>query len=230
MTNFQEIFQKEYSKSKWEEFKRFAIEIQNRINHNFNSPERLWRALSIRGSGLPTEDFERYEYLGDGLLSCFTSILLYDQSDQLPPEELTRFRSILTDNDTLAKNAKELRFDEIGKLLGMGILSPSQAADTFEALIGAIFLDTNRNFNTTLELAKNILQFEKRLEEINQRPWGTKDPKSYLHEWVQKQYKNEAEVYYDSRNEGTANAPEFHVKATIERRNNREVLYEGKKV
>ncbi|MFX0170296.1 MAG: ribonuclease III family protein [Candidatus Hodarchaeota archaeon] len=227
MTSFQEIFQNEYSNVKWDEFKRLIRDLQDKINYHFNSQELIWRALSIRGSNLPTDEFERLEYLGDGLLDCFTSIILYDQSDGLPPEELTRYRSILTNNTNLAKIAKGLNLDEIGKLLGMGILSPGQAADAFESLVGSIFIDTTRNFDKTLNVVSEIAHFNDRLETIRQSPWGTKDPKSFLHEWVQQEYKNEAEVIYDDRNEGTANAPEFYVKAIIEKKTDREQMFEG---
>lgn len=230
MSSFQEVFQKEYSNLKWDEFKRLIRDLQDKINYHFNSQELIWRALSIRGSNLPTDEFERFEYLGDGLLDCVTSIILYDQSNGLPPEELTRYRSILTNNTNLAKIAKSLNLDEVGKLLGMGKLSPGQAADSLEALVGSIFIDTNQDFNKTLELISQIAQFKDKIDVIRRSPWGTKDPKSFLHEWVQQEYKNEAELIYDDRNEGTANAPEFYVKALIENKTDREKMFEGESV
>ena len=230
MLTFGEIFQKNYPQLKWDEFTKLGQKLQKTIDYQFTNLELMWKALSIRGSKLPKEEFERIEYLGDGILSCLTSIILYDQRDLFQPEELTRYRSLLTDNNTLAEIARELGLEEFGKLLGIGIPSSNQASDTVEALIGAIFLDTERNFSSTFNVVKKIIQFETRLITIGNNPWGTKDPKSFLHEWVQKKYKNEAEIIFDDRNSGTANAPAFLVKAIIERKNDHKILFEGESV
>ena len=230
MVEFTELFQKVYSSHKWNEFVLLAHQLQDTINYYFINSELLWKALSIRGSKLPNEDFERLEYLGDGILSCFISIILYDQKDLFLPEELTRIRSLLTNNNSLAEIAKELNLEMLGKLLGIGIPSLNQASDTVEAIIGAIFLDTQRSFSTTFDIIKKLIQFEKRLNAIGSSPWGTKDPKTFLHEWVQKNYKNEVELVFDDKNIGTANAPAFLVKAIVERKNDQHILFEGESV
>ena len=230
MSSFEEIFQKEYNSNKWEEFIKQGRNLQTNINYQFKNEELLWKALSIRGSKIPTEDIERMEYLGDGLLEAFVTIYLYDYIDKYSPGEMTRYRSLLTDNGMLADIARELNIHEIGKMLGMCVFSQGQASDSFEALVGSIFLDTKKDFQKAMDIVKQIIKIDVRLGNLGDNPWGTKDPKSYLYEWVQKEYKNEADVYFDDRNEGSANAPAYFLKAKIQKKSNRDPIYEGESV
>jgi len=205
---------------------KIGKKIQNIIHYDFANEDVLWSAMSIRGTTLPSEEFERLEFLGDSILKTIHGILLYEKSEEFQPGELSVFRQNLESNENLAPLAEELKYNEIGALLGIGRLSPNQAADCFEALIGAIYVDKG-NLEDMIGLAKGITHFEKKLKELRKAPWGSKDPKSFLHEWVRKKYSNEVSVDYPSVNEGTSNAPQFKVRVIIKRKINDKIEIEG---
>lgn len=89
---------------------------------------------------------ERLEFLGDSILSFLVSAHLYKHYPQFTEGELTNLRSSIVKTTTLAQVAKDL---ELGNLLslsrgeeeGGGRKNPSLLADTFEAFLGAVYLD-----------------------------------------------------------------------------------------
>ncbi|MHA1267756.1 MAG: ribonuclease III domain-containing protein [Candidatus Helarchaeota archaeon] len=214
MIQFKEIFEQNYP-GQWAEFEKGLTKIQNILHYQFKEAENLWNAVSIRGSKLPTQEFERLEFLGDAILKAIHGILLFDRGEEFSPGELTAFRRNFEKNEYLASLADELQCNRIGALLGIGKLSKNQAADFFEALVGATFLDNGRDLETTIKLFKGIIHFERNIKEYQKSPWGSKDPKSALHEWVQKQFGNEVTLEYPFTNEGSMNAPQYKVRVLI---------------
>ncbi len=89
---------------------------------------------------------ERLEFLGDAVLEFLTSEHLYKTYDQEPEGRLTAYRSSLVKTETLAALAKDLDFGKKLKLSkgedeSGGRKSGYLLADTFEAFIGALYLD-----------------------------------------------------------------------------------------
>lgn len=89
---------------------------------------------------------ERLEFLGDAVLEFLTSEHLYKTYDQEPEGRLTAYRSSLVKTETLAALAKELDFGGKLKLSkgeddSGGRESEYLLADTFEAFVGALYLD-----------------------------------------------------------------------------------------
>lgn len=89
---------------------------------------------------------ERLEFLGDAVLEFITSEHLYKTYDEEPEGRLTAYRSSLVKTETLAQLAKELDFGSKLKLSkgedeSGGRESEYLLADTFEAFIGALYLD-----------------------------------------------------------------------------------------
>ncbi|NEO58093.1 MAG: ribonuclease III [Okeania sp. SIO3B5] len=120
----------------------------------FKNPELLKQALTHRSflnENSGEEDNESLEFLGDAVLGFLVGELLYRRYKEeydLKPKELTRLRSLLVDEKQLAKFAVQL---EIGELMRLGKgaekdggrQNPALLSDTFEAIIGAFFLDSN---------------------------------------------------------------------------------------
>jgi ribonuclease-3 len=225
LTHFKEIFEQNYF-GQWSNFQKIGRKIQNIIHYDFVNEETLWNAMFIRGSRLPSEEFERLEFLGDSILKAIHGILLYERGEEFQPGKLTVFRQNLESNDELAPLAEELKFNEIGSLLEIGELSPKQAAEFFEALIGAIYVDKG-SIDAMITLVKGITHFQKRLKELQKAPWESKDPKSFLHEWVLKKYGDEASVDFLSVSEGTSDPPQFKVRVIIKRKTNDNIEIEG---
>ena len=89
---------------------------------------------------------ERLEFLGDAVLSLIMSSRLYHLLPDKPEGELTARRSLAVQTSTLATKSKELGLDELillsrGEEDGGGRNNPSLLANTFEAVLGALYLD-----------------------------------------------------------------------------------------
>lgn len=89
---------------------------------------------------------ERLEYLGDAVLELATSEFLYHKYSSLQEGMLTNLRASLVRTESLAKAASELGFSEYllmskGEESGGGRTNTSLLANTFEAFLGALYLD-----------------------------------------------------------------------------------------
>jgi len=92
-----------------------------------------------------SESNERLEFLGDSVLNLYISIRLFNIFPDAAEGALTRMRSYLVNTRRLAKLAKELDLQEILKVGDSFEGDPSEQtsvlADTFEALLGAVYID-----------------------------------------------------------------------------------------
>jgi len=130
---------------------------------------------------------ERLEFLGDAALSIVVSSFLYEKLPNATEGKLTTSRASLVRTETLAKIATSL---SLGKHLVLskgeedtgGRENPSILANTFEALVGAIYLD--QGIDKVEEfLKKTVLSDWKSLIES-----AVPDNKSKLQEFVQRKY------------------------------------------
>ncbi len=154
-----------------------------RLGHHFHDPKLLQRALTHR-SYAPDHN-ERLEFLGDSVLGCIIASHLYREYTQLSEGELSRLRSNLVREETLAVLAQKielgqhLRLGE-GERKSAGFNRPSILADGIEALIGAIFLDGG-----FVAAEKAVLKlFVPYLAEVDIATLG-KDSKTLLQEYLQ---------------------------------------------
>lgn len=115
-------------------------------------PDLLERALTHRSyayehGGLPTN--ERLEFLGDAVLGVVITAALYDNHPDLPEGKLAKLRASVVNARALAGVARSMGTGGIGPhlLLGRGEEltggrdKDSILADTFEALLGAIYIE-----------------------------------------------------------------------------------------
>ena len=118
--------------------------LEKRLGHRFADTRLLEQALTHRSRG--AENYERLEFLGDGVLGCAMAEELYARFPQLSEGKLTRLRASLVREEALAEVAKTLGLGEHLRL-GEGELAagpeprPSILADAVEAVLGAVFLD-----------------------------------------------------------------------------------------
>lgn len=117
---------------------------------DFKQPELLEKALTHRSYLNENKNIkqsnERLEFLGDAVLELIVSSFLYQHYPQKPEGALTSLRSKIVQTKTLAQAAKKLSFPEFLKMSkgekdNNGNLNQSILADTFEAVIGAIYID-----------------------------------------------------------------------------------------
>jgi len=130
---------------------------------------------------------ERLEFLGDAILEFWVSKTIFNQFPHYPEGQLTNFRSQVVNTQSLAAISRKLNlgfflFLSQGEEKEGGRDNTSLLADTFEALIGAIFQDQG------LDIVKKFLvkQVSPRIQEVSQKD-TLKDFKSLLQEAVQKE-------------------------------------------
>ena len=120
------------------------LSLQRKIGYTFNDVGLLTLALTHRSfSG---RNNERLEFLGDAVLELAVSKFLYRKYPQVPEGKLTKLRAAIVCEESLAKFAKECRFDQSirlgkGEEHSGGRNRPALLCDLFEAFLGALYLD-----------------------------------------------------------------------------------------
>jgi ribonuclease III len=157
--------------------------LYDRIGYHFKDPALLEHALSHRSAG--GMNYERLEFLGDAVLSVIIAEALFQHHPHASEGELSRMRSILVSGVHLAELAKQLELGSYVKLGQGEIKSGGQhresiLSDTFEALLGAVYLDSD------IQTCRQCVfkWYGERLNELSQMH-PAKDAKSHLQEWVQ---------------------------------------------
>ncbi|MDQ3783986.1 MAG: ribonuclease III [Actinomycetota bacterium] len=89
---------------------------------------------------------ERLEFLGDAILGALVTTLLYQDYPELPEGDLARLRASVVNTLALAELARDLGIGDHlrlgrGEEATGGRDKPSLLANTFEALVGALYLD-----------------------------------------------------------------------------------------
>ena len=157
-----------------------------RLGHSFRNPLLLETALRHRSARVPTiGDNERLEFLGDALIGLVIGEALYRYEPPVVESRLSVMRSRLVCRETLAEVARELGIDACLRL-GKGerragvVNRDSVQADALEAVLGAVYLDSD--FATAQALVLRL--FESRLQHVL-AVGGDRDAKSRLQEWLQ---------------------------------------------
>ncbi len=130
---------------------RSVDELMQKTGWSFRNKEYLITALTHASlvnerTINKTGDYERQEFLGDAVLELIVSDYLFHTRSELNEGEMTKLRSSLVCEQTLARCAKELELSEY-ILLGRGEeklgsrYHDSIVSDVFEAVIGALYLD-----------------------------------------------------------------------------------------
>ncbi len=156
------------------------------LGYQFNDPMLLESALTHRSAA--AQNNERLEFLGDAILSFVISAELYNRFPQANEGKLSRLRASLVKGETLAELARELRLGDYlrlgsGELKSGGFRRESILADAFEAVLGAIYLDSDIATVKPLILAL----FAERLEQARPET-AQKDPKTRLQELLQSRH------------------------------------------
>lgn len=143
------------------------------------------RSYLNENSGFNLPSNERLEFLGDACLELIISECLYQKYPNEPEGILTNYRSALVNTRSLAESADRLNLGKYlllsrGEEQGGGRQSEYLLANTFEALLGAIYLD--QGYEKTAQIVQKYV-FEKIEDIIAQETH--KDPKSKLQELTQ---------------------------------------------
>jgi ribonuclease-3 len=160
---------------------------QKAIGYQFRDLTLLKLALHHASSAsCRRESNERLEFLGDAVLGLVVCQVLYQRLPEALEGDMTKIKSAVVSRRTCARVAQRMRLTE-GLVLGQGmdngeLLPSSLAAGTFEAVIGAIYLDGG------LDAARQfVLQhMDEDLQQaiVSQHQFNFK---SQLQQWAQRQ-------------------------------------------
>ena len=154
--------------------------------HGYEFDDSTLFELALTHRSVSTRNNERLEFLGDSLLGLIISIEIMKKFPRSSEGELTRIRASLVNGESLANVANQLGIGEMvllgdGEKKSGGYRRPSILADVFEALVGAIYLDSN--FETVKTLVLDM--FQEKIESIETKTTPTKDSKTILQEHLQ---------------------------------------------
>jgi len=129
---------------------------------------------------------ERLEYLGDTILSTVVADFLFKKYPYNDEGFLTELRSKIVSRSNLNKLSKKMGLHLlIQRDNESNNLYRSIEGDTFEALIGAIYLDKGFNF-TYRVIIHRIIQVHLDIDELEHKQWNFK---SKLIDWTQRERK-----------------------------------------
>jgi ribonuclease-3 len=186
--------------------------LQERLGYTFQKPDLLMQALTHRSHS--KKNNERLEFLGDSVLNCTVAEMLYERYSDLDEGDLSRVRANLVKQQALYEIAQALQLSDClrlgeGELKSGGFKRPSILADSFEAIVGAIFLDSG------FEASKKVLRkwYSQILEHVDPRTLG-KDDKTLLQEYLQG-HQLPLPIYTVVATTGVAHNQQFEVECSI---------------
>jgi len=165
------------------------VRLAQRLGLTFHNITLLGRALTHRSylneHTEALEDNERLEFLGDAILDFVVGAWLYNRYPEMPEGDLTRMRSSLVYTEQLANFARELGLGRAmrmgrGEVQAGGRDRAALLCDTFEAIIGAIYLDKGLD-----AVSAFISPMMERAADHILATHGIEDPKSLFQEWAQ---------------------------------------------
>jgi len=186
--------------------------LEKRLGYNFVQSELLDLALTHRSAN--SHHNERLEFLGDSILSFVIADDLYHRFPKIDEGDMSRMRATLVRGKTLAELAREFDLGDYlklgpGELKSGGFRRDSILADAVEAIIGAIYLDSDIE-----AIRLTILNWYKsRLDSI-EPGISQKDPKTRLQELLQGK-RNPLPVYSVTKIKGEAHNQEFTVSCDV---------------
>jgi ribonuclease-3 len=186
--------------------------LQTRLGYTFRDPGLLQQALTHRShSSLHNE---RLEFLGDSVLNCVVASILYERFHMLPEGDLSRLRANLVKQQSLFEIAQKLELSNFlrlgeGELKSGGFRRPSILADTLEALLGAIFLDSG--FDAARDAIRSF--YIPLLDTVDPGTLG-KDAKTLLQEFLQSK-KIPLPTYNVVATHGAAHSQEFEIECLV---------------
>ncbi|MBV2168627.1 MAG: ribonuclease III [Bdellovibrio sp.] len=190
-------------------------DLERRLGYQFQSAALLERALTHKSYANELkntiEHNEKLEFLGDAVLDLVVGEFLYEKFPNDTEGGLSKKRASIVNEEVLSQLALDMGLNKLihlgrGETLTGGALKPRLIASSFEAIVGALYLDGG------FEVTKTFLRQE--FSALTERVCGTedfeRDYKTRLQELVQKSQK-ETPRYEVLAEEGPPHEREFLV-------------------
>ena len=166
--------------------------LEKRLNYRFKDQSLFQMALTHSSHAYETQDHpldnERLEFLGDSVVGLIAADFFYAMYPEANEGDLSKFKSSASSTVALADYARQIKLDEVihlgkGEEKSGGRKKSTILAGSFEALIGAIYIDGGFDAARTVYerlLEGSYAKVKKQGHEIN-------NYKSALQEFLQKE-------------------------------------------
>lgn len=200
--------------------------LEQSIDYYFTDIKHLQEALSHPSlkqhhgaNNLPIIDNERYEILGDAIVSLLVVELLLERFPRWPEGKIAKLKAYIVSTEVLSRAATEIKLGEYlimtkGEEATGGRLNPANLENAFEALVAAIYIDSKQPLISCRKLLQKYLG-----EYLRETNLADIDPKTTLQEYAQKN-KQQA-TYRKISSSGAAHSPTFEVEAIVGARTSR---------
>lgn len=204
--------------------------LEKTIGYSFGNKALLIEALThssyaneLIQKKIYTKSNERLEFLGDSVLEILSSTYLFENLPDVPEGELTRIRSELICTAALSDYARKINLGDYlflgnGEKKGGGKDKASTLENAFEALLGAIYLDSGKTLEKVRDFTVPFIE-----QRVKETSGDTTDYKSELQQIIQ-QTPGEVLRYELVGRTGPDNDPTFTVQALL----NSNIIGEGK--
>jgi ribonuclease-3 len=168
------------------------ITLQKTLKYEFNNLKLLKKALTHKSYTneipLPLKNNERFEFLGDSVLDLIVSNYMIFEYEDLAEGYLSKIRASVVNESCLASLAKGINLGDYlllgkGEDLSGGREKPSILANSYEALVGAIFCDSDYQAVSKVFLPCLIKKIHKHKDVCS-----FEDYKSNLQEYTQNRF------------------------------------------
>ena len=181
--------------------------------YQFKQTELMEQALTHRSYSRQFNN-ERLEFLGDSILNLIISNHIYQRFESADEGDLSRIRASLVKEETLAQVARQIDLGDFirlggGELKSGGFRRASILSDALEALIGAIYLDSD--YAQTEAAVLHL--YREQLQNVDAGA-NLRDPKTRLQEYLQAN-KNSLPSYRVEQITGKSHDQVFTVKCQL---------------
>ena len=195
------------------------LDLEHKLNYYFNDRNLLKNALLHKSLGNERKEYknqnnERLELLGDAVLDLIVAEYLYKNYKNASEGTIAKLKAMIVSEPILAKISRQIGVGKFlmlsrGEVMSGGRNRESILADSFEATLGAVYIDSNLEEARVFALS-HIKQYIDHIEENE----DILDFKSILQEYVQKEFRT-VPTYELIAERGPDHMKEFEIQVIV---------------
>ena len=195
------------------------LDLEHKLNYYFNDRNLLKNALLHKSLGNERKEYknqnnERLELLGDAVLDLIVAEYLYKNYKNASEGTIAKLKAMIVSEPILAKISRQIGVGKFlmlsrGEVMSGGWNRDSILADSFEAILGAVYIDSNLEEARVFALS-HIKQYIDHIEENE----DILDFKSILQEYVQKEFRT-VPTYELIAERGPDHMKEFEIQVIV---------------